>query len=51
VSPVEQEALDRLLYSPAHLPEGVEPYPGDQIFTARLAAYPASHVYRNGGSP
>lgn len=51
VSPDQEADLDRLVYSPAHLPEGVDPYPGDQIFTARAAAYPASHVYRNGGSP
>jgi catalase len=51
VRPDEEGDLDRLLYSPAHLPEGVDAYPGDQIFTVRAAAYPASHVYRNGGSP
>ena len=47
----EAETLDRIVFSPAHLIAGVEPYPGDEIFAARVAAYPASHVYRCGGSP
>jgi hypothetical protein len=51
LAPAEQEDLDRWLFSPAHLPAGVQPYPGDEIFIARAAAYPASHVFRNGGSP
>lgn len=46
-----QAAADRFLYSPAHLPPGVAPYPGDEIFAARTAAYPASHVYREGCTP
>jgi catalase len=39
---------DRVLFSPAHLIEGVEPFPGDEIMAARTAAYPASHVARTG---
>jgi catalase len=41
---------DRYLFSPAHLIEGIDPFPGDEIMTARTAAYPASHVYRLGAS-
>lgn len=39
-----------LLFSPDHLIEGIEPYPGDEMFTARAAVYPASHVFRAGVS-
>jgi len=51
VSGDEAELLGKIVFSPAHLVAGVEPYPGDEIFVARSGAYPASHVYRSGGSP
>jgi hypothetical protein len=42
---------DRILFSPAHLIEGVGPFPGDEIMAVRTAAYPASHVVRAGCGP
>jgi catalase len=42
---------DRILFSPAHLIEGVGPFPGDEIMAVRTAAYPASHVARSGCRP
>jgi catalase len=47
----EAGALDRLVFSPTHLVDGVELYPGDEIMAARAAAYPASHIARVGASP
>jgi catalase len=51
ITGAEAERLGKIVFSPAHLVAGVEPYPGDEIFAARSGAYPASHVYRSGGSP
>jgi catalase len=47
VSGIEEKELEKLVFSPAHLIDGIEPYPGDEIFVARAAAYPASHVIRS----
>ncbi len=49
--PDEATRRDGILFSPAHLIEGVAPLPGDEIMTARSAAYPASHVARSGYWP
>jgi catalase len=51
VAGAEAVELDRLLFSPLHLCEGIEACPGDEILEARAAAYPASHVARAEGSP
>jgi catalase len=45
------EEFSEIVFSPAHLPAGVEPFPGDEVFAMRAAAYPASHAFRNGGVP
>ena len=45
------EARDGILFSPLHLIDGIQPLPGDEIMTARAAAYPASHVARSGQWP
>jgi catalase len=49
--PETMKARDGILFSPSHLIEGIEPLPGDEIMTARAAAYPASHVARSGYWP
>jgi catalase len=49
--PVVAKEWDGILFSPCHLIEGIEPFPGDEIMTARAAAYPASHVARSGYWP
>ena len=41
----EYERLDRLMFSPAHLRPGITPS-DDEIFAARVAAYPVSHRRR-----
>jgi catalase len=46
----DDQELSQMVFSPAHLAEGVEPYPGDEIFLLRSAAYPASHVFRSSGA-
>ena len=42
----EAERLDRLLFSPVHLIDGIEVFPGDELMALRTAAYPASHLSR-----
>jgi catalase len=42
----EAERIDRLLFSPVHLIEGIEVFPGDELMALRTAAYPASHLSR-----
>ena len=49
--PATMKARDGILFSPTHLIEGIEPLQGDEIMTARAAAYPASHVARSGYWP
>jgi catalase len=48
VTGAEADELDRMVFNPTHLVDGVELYPGDEIMAARAAAYSASHVVRAG---
>ena len=48
VTGAEATELERLVFSPTHLVDGVDVYPGDEIMAARAAAYSASHLARAG---